>query len=150
MIGCVLRALWPVELCTPACGRWVIYIYAMFGSTGLICKACGLGLVHFTGETLSESVQEFCSTNGPDPLGLGASQVVWEQRFCDFRLRLESCISYSRLGGFACKCEVWCALVVTVPHATLCAERSLLWLACHWNKLRVLILASYLVFFINS
>jgi len=46
--------------------------------------------------------------------GLGALQVVLEQSFCDLRLRLESCISYSRLGSFACKYEVRIASVVTV------------------------------------
>jgi len=34
-------------------------------------------------------------------------------RFCDLRLRPESCISYSRPGGFVCQYEVRCALVVT-------------------------------------
>ena len=37
-----------------------------FVSTGLICKACSLGLVHFTGKTLSVSIQKFCSSDGPD------------------------------------------------------------------------------------
>jgi len=63
-LNCVLRRV-AVEL----------FIYMLcFVSTGLICKACSLGLVHFTGETLSDSFQKFCSTNGSDPLGLGASQ----------------------------------------------------------------------------
>jgi len=77
-----------------------------FVSTGLTCKAGSLGLVHFTGKTLSVSFQKFCSTNGPDLMRSEVSQVVSEQRFCDLRLRPESCILYSRLGGFVCKCEV--------------------------------------------
>ena len=36
----------------------------------LIYKAGSLGLVHFTGETLSISFQKFCSTNGSDPMGV--------------------------------------------------------------------------------
>ena len=44
-----------------------------FVSIGLICQACSLGLVHFTGETLSVSCQKFCSTVGPDLMRLGAS-----------------------------------------------------------------------------
>ena len=84
-----------------------LFIYILcFVSTGLICKACSLSLVHFTGETLPVSVQKFYSTNGSDPPGLRASQVVSEERFCGLRSRPESCISYSNLGGFACKCEV--------------------------------------------
>jgi len=119
MVGCVLLALWPVELCTPAYGRWVIYIYMLcFASTGLICKACSLGLVHFTWETLSVSFQKFCSVNGPDPLRVRALQMVSEQRFWDLRLRPESCISYRRLGDFISNYEVCAALVVTVLRAS--------------------------------
>jgi len=58
-------------------------IYTVFVSAGLICKAYSLGLVHFTGKTLSVSLQKFYSSNGFDPMGLGMLQVVLEQRFCD-------------------------------------------------------------------
>ena len=52
-----------------------LFIYMLcFVSTGLICKACSLRLVHFTGEALFESFQKFCSTNSSDRLGLGVSQ----------------------------------------------------------------------------
>ena len=56
-----------------------VYMCSLFVSIGLICKACSLGLVHFTGETLSVSFQKCCSTDGSNPMGLGASQVVSEQ-----------------------------------------------------------------------
>jgi len=57
-LSCVLRRV-AVEL----------FIYMLcFVSTGLICKACSLGLVHFTGEILSISFQKFYSSNGPDLL----------------------------------------------------------------------------------
>jgi len=39
-----------------------------FVFTGLIYKAYSLGLVHFTGKTLSVSFQKFCSTDGSDPV----------------------------------------------------------------------------------
>ena len=65
-LSCVLRCV-AVEL----------FIYMLcFVSIGLICKACNLGLVHFTGEILFVSFQKFCSTNGPDLKRLGASQNV--------------------------------------------------------------------------
>ena len=48
-------------------------------STGLIYKAYSLGLVHFTGETLSVSFQKFCSTDGSDSMGLGASHFNFEE-----------------------------------------------------------------------
>jgi len=49
------------------------FIYMLcFVSTGIICKACSMGLVHFTGETMSVSFQKFCSTNGPVPVRVGA------------------------------------------------------------------------------
>jgi len=35
-----------------------------------ICKAYSLGLVYFTGETLSDFFQKFYSTNGSDSLGV--------------------------------------------------------------------------------
>jgi len=51
-----------------------LYIFSLcFVSTGLICKACSLDLVRFTGETLSVSFQKICSTNGSNPMGFGAS-----------------------------------------------------------------------------
>ena len=60
-LSCVLRRV-AIEL----------FIYMLhFVSTGLICKACSLGLVHFTGETLSVSLQKFCSTDGPDLMRVG-------------------------------------------------------------------------------
>ena len=71
--SCVLRRV-AVEL--------LIYMLC-FVPTGLICKTCSQGLVHFTGETLSVSFQKFCSSDDPDLTRLGASQVVSEQRFCD-------------------------------------------------------------------
>ena len=49
-----------------------IYIHMLcFVSAGLICKACSLGLVNFTGETLFVSFQKFCSSDGPDPARVG-------------------------------------------------------------------------------
>jgi len=87
----------------------VLYLYMLcFVSTGLIYKAYCLGLVHFAGKTLSVSFQKFVVLTVLTLLRLGASQVVSEQRFCDLRLRPESCISYSRLGGLRAnmKCEV--------------------------------------------
>ena len=71
-----------------------------FVSAGLICKACSLGLVHFIGEILSVSFHKFWSTDGPDLMRPGSSQVVSEQRFCDLRLQPESCISCRCLGDF--------------------------------------------------
>jgi len=60
-LSCVLRRV-AVEL----------FIYMLcFVSIGLICKACSLSLVHFTGETLSVSLQKFCGTDGPDLLRVG-------------------------------------------------------------------------------
>ena len=54
MVACVLRRV-AVEL----------YIFPLcFVSTGLICKACSLDLVHFTGETLSVPPQKFRSSGG--------------------------------------------------------------------------------------
>ena len=45
-----------------------LFIYTLcFVSTGLICKACSLDLVHFIGETLSVSFQKFCSSDDPNP-----------------------------------------------------------------------------------
>jgi len=41
-----------------------------FNSTGLICKALCLGLIHFTGETLSVSFQKFYSINGSYLMGV--------------------------------------------------------------------------------
>jgi len=67
-------------LCTPdVVTRWAVYsgmwplsylyIFPLcFVSIGLICKACSLELVHFTGKTLSVSFQKFCSFDGPDLL----------------------------------------------------------------------------------
>ena len=45
--------------------------YTVFVSIGLICKAYSRGLVNFIGETLSVSLQKFCSSNGSDPMGVG-------------------------------------------------------------------------------
>ena len=60
-LSCVLRRV-AVEL---------LYVYMLsFVFTGLTCKACSLGLVHFTGETLSISFQKFCSGNGSNPMGV--------------------------------------------------------------------------------
>ena len=57
-----------------------LFIYMLyFVSIGLICKACSLGLVHFIGETLSVSFQNFYCANGSDPLGLGASHISWDK-----------------------------------------------------------------------
>ena len=50
-LSCVLRRV-GVEL--------FLYICCVY-HTGLICKACSLGLVHFTGEILSVSSQKFYS-----------------------------------------------------------------------------------------
>jgi len=49
-----------------------------------------------------------CSTNGPDPVRVGGVTDDIRARFCDLRLRPESCISYSRLGGLRAnvKCDV--------------------------------------------
>jgi len=58
----VYSGVWPLSY---------LYIFLLcFVSTGLICKACSLGLVHFTEETLSVSFQKFCSSDGPDLLWL--------------------------------------------------------------------------------
>jgi len=35
--------------------------------------ACSLGLVHFTGETLSVSFQKFYSSDGPVPVRVGGA-----------------------------------------------------------------------------
>jgi len=79
-----------------------------FVSISLIYKAYSLGLVHFARETLSVSFQKFIALTVLTLWGLQALQVVSEQRFCDLRLRHESCILYSRLGGLHAnmKCEV--------------------------------------------
>jgi len=70
-------------LCTPGVvTRWAmysgvwpltyLYIFPLcFVSTGLICKACSLAIVHFTGKTLSVSFQKFCSTDDPDLTRVG-------------------------------------------------------------------------------
>jgi len=57
----VCSGVWPLSC---------LSIYTVFVSTGLIYKAYSLGLVRFTGETLSVSFQKFCSTNGFDPTGV--------------------------------------------------------------------------------
>jgi len=62
----VYSGVWPLSY---------LHIFPLcFVSTGLICKACSLGLVHFTGETLSVSFQKLCGSDGSDLLRLGASQ----------------------------------------------------------------------------
>jgi len=70
-----------------------LFIYMLcFVSTGLICKACSLGLVHFTGETLSVSFQKFCSTNGPDLVRVGVVTVqimspdFQGKNYCQFQI----------------------------------------------------------------
>jgi len=71
----------PVELYTPACGRYVVLcLYVLcFVSPGLIYKAYTHDLVHFAGKTLSVSFQKFIVLMGLTLWGLRALQVVLEQ-----------------------------------------------------------------------
>jgi len=80
--------------------------YAGVVFTVLNYKACSVGLVHFTGKTLSVCFETFLNSDNSDPMGVRTITGGIIARFCGLRLRPESCNSYSRLGGFACKCEV--------------------------------------------
>jgi len=78
MFACVLRRCDPLN-CVLRRVAVELFIYMLcFVSTGLICKACSLGLVHFTREILSVSFQKFRSTDDPNLTMLGAPQVVSE------------------------------------------------------------------------
>jgi len=86
---------------------WYIYMLC-FNPTGLICKALSLGIVQFQGK-LCPFVPKNFNSDGSDLWVSGALQVVSEQRFCDLRLRHESCISCSCLGVLRAnmKCDVF-------------------------------------------
>jgi len=149
--------VWPVEFWL----RCVAVEWLKYGNI-LCCNSRRSNLYGYTpghspilGETLSISFQNFVVLTVLKLWGLGALQVVSEQRFCDLRLRPDSCISYSCLGGFACKYGMWCAWVITVLRASnvLTYVMSEIiydqnnWIG-HENELCPLILASYLVFLI--
>jgi len=93
----VYSGVWPLSY---------LYIFPLcFVSTGLLCKACSLGLVHFTGETLSVSFQKFCSSDGPDLLWLrvgGSSHNLSDHVTI---LSVVGCVGYL----------YWCVIHVYVP-----------------------------------
>ena len=57
---------------------------------------------------------EIFSTNASSSMGLRSLQVLSEQGSATIGCNLSHAFSYSRLGAFMRKYDMWCALVVTV------------------------------------